>query len=107
MYLYCFAIILDSRLKMRTLYEILHHLGEYMNVDYVHTTFPNVDKKFHEFYRSHEDEWLGDETQAPDVQPVLIARPSPVKKTITFLRKTITIVRDDRLSHAKRLTHIC
>ena len=47
MYLYCFAIILDPRLKMRTLYEILHHLGEHMNFDYVHTTFPYVDKNFH------------------------------------------------------------
>ena len=48
--------------KWLTLYEILHYFGEHMNADYVQTTFPNDDKKFQEFYKSYEDEWLGEET---------------------------------------------
>ena len=48
-YLYCFGIILDPRLKMTTLYEILHHLGEHIGVYYLTTTLLPLTKSFMNF----------------------------------------------------------
>ena len=57
-----------------------------MGVVYVLTTsFSDVEKKFYKFYRSYEDEWLGEETQALEARPVPFAHLSPVKKTVVFL----------------------
>ena len=74
---------------MSSSYDILYLLGQHLQMDYVTSTFTYIKKKFYEFYRPYENEWLGEDTQAPDV-PARLHTYHPMKKTSIVLQQLRT-----------------
>ena len=78
-YLYTFAFILDPRMRMNGLFDILTLIDGHMGKNYIQTCYNDAQKRFATVYRSYEEEFQSDETQPPDVYPTMLE--SPVKRT--------------------------
>ena len=63
--LYYFSIILDPRLRLQMLYNILQLIGKNMNRDYLGTHYNLVSQYFSKVFKAYEEDNRIDETQSP------------------------------------------
>ena len=81
-YLYSFAFILDPRMRTNGLFIILTLIGGHMGKNYIQTCYNDALKRFEAIYTLYEEEFQSDETQPPDIYPVMLE--SPMKRTFAL-----------------------